>query len=172
MAEMPMNILLVEDNPGDARLLREMFLENVSYSTTVTHVESIRALQKHVAVNPVDVILLDLGLPDADGLTAVRLARASAPHVPLVVLTGLNDEALAVQELLEGGQDCLVNCQIDTYGLSRAMRYAVARQLFEMRIRNDVIGLKLAEAELRESELMLRLALDGSGQGVWRWDVG
>ncbi len=172
MADTPMNILLVEDNPGDARLLREMFLENVSHSTTVTHVESISALQAHVAVNAVDVILLDLGLPDADGLTAVRLARASAPHVPLVVLTGLNDEALAVQALLEGVQDYLVKGQIDTYGLSRAMRYAVARQLLEMKIRADVVGLKLAEAELRESELMLRLALDGSGQGVWRWDVG
>ena len=78
-----------------------------------------------------DIILLDLGLPDAQGLGAVRRARAAAPRVPLVVLTGLDDESLAAQALQEGAQDYLVKGQIETRGLLRALRYAVERKIME-----------------------------------------
>jgi DNA-binding response OmpR family regulator len=119
-----MTILLVEDNPGDARLLREMFRESASHDTKVTHVESMNEAERHIAENTVDIILLDLGLPDTEGLGAVRRARAAAPGVPLVVLTGLDDELLAVQALQEGAQDYLVKGQIEARGLLRpcAMR--------------------------------------------------
>ncbi len=167
-----MNILLVEDNPGDARLLREMLRDDVSLGARVTHVELMNAVEQHVADQAVDIILLDLGLPDAQGLGALRRAHAAAPSVPLVVLTGLDDQLLAVQALQEGAQDYLVKGQIETRALLRAMRYAVARKTMEVAIVNDVIELKRAEADLRESDLMLHLALDVSGQGVWRLEVG
>jgi CheY-like chemotaxis protein len=95
-------LLVVEDNPGDARILREMLKEQGSHGIELIHVECMADAEAHLAAHPVDMILLDLGLPDAQGLGAVRRVRAAAPHLPLVVLTGLDDEALAAQTLHEG----------------------------------------------------------------------
>jgi diguanylate cyclase (GGDEF)-like protein/PAS domain S-box-containing protein len=124
-------LLLVEDNQGDARLIREMFKDTGSQNTQLTHVGSMRDAEEHLTQSPVDLILLDLGLPDAQGLGAVRRARAMAPRVPLVVLTGLDDEVLAGQALHEGAQDYLVKGQIETRDLFRSLRYAVERKLME-----------------------------------------
>jgi diguanylate cyclase (GGDEF)-like protein/PAS domain S-box-containing protein len=124
-------LLLVEDNPGDARLLREMFAEHGSNRTELTHVESMSEAEKCLSERAFDIILLDLGLPDAHGLIAVRRARAAAPRVPLVVLTGLDDESLAGQALQEGAQDYLIKGQIEARGLLRSLRYAIERQVME-----------------------------------------
>jgi diguanylate cyclase (GGDEF)-like protein/PAS domain S-box-containing protein len=131
-------VLLVEDNPGDARLLREMFNEQGAHDTEVTHVECMSEAEKHLSKHAVDIVLLDLGLPDAQGLEAVRRARAAAPRLPLVVLTGLDDEALAAQAMQEGAQDYLVkgqivstSGQIEMRGLLRALRYAIERKIME-----------------------------------------
>src|SRR6266436_3072710 len=124
-------VLLVEDNPGDARLLREMFNEQASHKTELTQVECMSDAEKHLAQRQVDIILLDLGLPDAEGVGSVRRVRVAAPHVPLVVLTGLDDEALATQALQEGAQDYLIKGQIDARGLLRALRYAIERKSME-----------------------------------------
>jgi diguanylate cyclase (GGDEF)-like protein/PAS domain S-box-containing protein len=132
MITTPMKVLLlVEDNPGDARLLREMFNEQGAHNIELSHVDCMRDAEKHLALRTVDVILLDLGLPDAEGLAAVRRARAAAPRVPLVVLTGLDDESLALQSLQEGAQDYLVKGQVETRGLLRALRYAIERRMME-----------------------------------------
>ena len=130
-------VLLVEDNPGDARLLREIFNEPASPASTLIHVESMSEAEKHLAEHEVDVVLLDLALPDAQGLGALRRARTAAPRVPVVVLTGLDDEALAAQALQEGAQDYLVKgrivggSEVETRGLFRALRYAVERHVME-----------------------------------------
>jgi diguanylate cyclase (GGDEF)-like protein/PAS domain S-box-containing protein len=124
-------VLLVEDNPGDVRLLREMFNERGSHDIELTQVECMSEAETHLAERAVDIILLDLGLRDAQGLEAVRRAHAAAPRVPLVVLTGLDDEVLAVQALQEGAQDYLIKGQIETRGLLRALRYAIERKTME-----------------------------------------
>jgi diguanylate cyclase (GGDEF)-like protein len=124
-------LLLVEDNLGDARLLREMLNEQNSFNTQLTQLESMTAAETHLAKHAVDIILLDLGLPDAQGLEAIRRAHAAAPGVPLVVLTGLDDESLAVQALQLGAQDYLIKGQIETRGLLRALRYAIERKTME-----------------------------------------
>jgi len=124
-------LLLVEDNPGDARLLREMLNEQGPHETEMTHVDRLSAAEKHLGENKVDIILLDLGLPDAHGLSAVRRAHAVAPRVPLVVLTGMDDELLAAQALQEGAQDYLIKGQIEARGLLRALRYAIERKTME-----------------------------------------
>jgi two-component system, cell cycle sensor histidine kinase and response regulator CckA len=131
VALMTRRLLVVEDNPGDVRLLREMFNEDTSHSTEVTHVDSITAAERHLSERPVDIILLDLGLPDSQGLDAVRRAHLAAPGVPLVVLTGLDDESLAAQALHEGAQDYLIKGQIETRGLLRAMRHAIERKVLD-----------------------------------------
>src|SRR6202163_4136074 len=149
-------LLLVEDNHGDARLLREMFNEQDSHETELTHVECMGDAEQHLASSPVDIILLDLGLPDAQGLEAVRRARAAAPSIPLVVLTGLDDESLATRALQEGAQDYLIKGQIDTRGLLRALRYAIERKAVE-----DALFVEKERAQV---------TLDSIGDGVLSTD--
>jgi diguanylate cyclase (GGDEF)-like protein/PAS domain S-box-containing protein len=124
-------LLLVEDNPGDARLLREMFNEQGSQNTELTHVKCISEAEKHLLTHAVDIIVLDLGLPDAQGVSAVRRTHKAAPHIPLVVLTGLDDEVMAAQALQEGAQDYLIKGEIDARSLLRSLRYAVERKIAE-----------------------------------------
>jgi signal transduction histidine kinase len=132
-------VLLIEDNPGDARLTREMFNERDTYDSELMHVACMSEAEKHLLEHPVDLILLDLGLPDAQGLEAVRRARKAAPTVPLVVLTGMDDESLATQALQEGAQDYLVKGQITTCGLMRALRYANERKRLE-RMKDEFVS--------------------------------
>lgn len=124
-------LLIVEDNPGDARLLQEMFREDTGPTSKLMHVSSMAEAERYLSQNSVDIILLDLGLPDAQGLEAVRRARLAAPRVPLVVLTGLDDQLLATQALQEGAQDYLIKGQVELRLLLRALRYAVERKSME-----------------------------------------
>jgi diguanylate cyclase (GGDEF)-like protein len=124
-------LLVIEDNPGDVRLLREMFNEQDSHDVVLNQVECMRDAEKYLAEHAVDIILLDLGLPDAHGLEAVRRAHAAAPHVPLVVLTGMDDEAMAITALKEGAQDYLIKGEIEARGLLRSLRYAIERNTME-----------------------------------------
>jgi diguanylate cyclase (GGDEF)-like protein/PAS domain S-box-containing protein len=124
-------LLVVEDNLGDARLLREMFNEQGSHKTELVNVVSMTEAEKCIARRMFDIILLDLGLPDAQGLEAVRRTHAAAPRVPLVILTGLDDESVAAQALQRGAQDYLIKGQIEPRGLFRALRYAVERKTME-----------------------------------------
>lgn len=132
-------LLIIEDNPGDARLLREMLQENDAYLADLILAQTMSEAEDYIAMHPVDIILLDLGLPDAEGLIAIRRARAAAPSVPLVVLTGMDDEALAALSLQEGAQDYLIKGQIETRGLLRALRYATERKRLE-RLKDEFVS--------------------------------
>jgi diguanylate cyclase (GGDEF)-like protein/PAS domain S-box-containing protein len=123
----PTRVLVVDSDRGDARLLREMLGEQSVHGICVTHVERLADAETQLETSDVDVIVLDLEMSDARGLSAVRRARAAAPHVPVVVLTGLDDEALALHALQEGAQDYLVKGQIEMPGLLRALRHAIER---------------------------------------------
>ncbi len=124
-------ILLVEDNPGDARLLREMLNEEGAYRTELTLVGCMEDAESYLTNHEIDIILLDLGLPDAEGLDALRRIRAAAPRVSVVVLTGRDEESLSGQALQEGAQDYLIKGQIDSRSLLRALRYAIERKTME-----------------------------------------
>jgi signal transduction histidine kinase len=132
-------ILLIEDNAADARLLREMFNEPDSCRVEFTHVDCMSAAEKYLSEHTADSILLDLGLPDSQGLAAIRRAHAAAPRVPLVVLTGFDDESLAEQALQEGAQDYLIKGQIERRGLLRALRYATERKRLE-RLKDEFVS--------------------------------
>src|SRR5450631_2735941 len=105
MKEAALHVLLVEDNAGDARLLREMFHTEKPGSFELTHLISMSEAVIHLAKGGVDVVLLDMGLPDGHGLDTVRRAHAAAPGVPVIALTGLGDETLAAEAMKEGAQD-------------------------------------------------------------------
>jgi signal transduction histidine kinase len=132
-------VLLIEDNPGDARLLREMLNEQGAHDVELTHVECMSDAERYLTAHSFDIILLDLGLPDAQGLGAVRRAHAAAPRVTLVVLTGLDDESLAAQTLQEGAQDYLIKGQITARGLLRALSYSTERKRLE-RLKDEFIS--------------------------------
>jgi signal transduction histidine kinase len=137
MKEKALQVLLVEDNAGDARLLREMFSTEKPGSFELTHLSRMSEAMTHLRRGGVDVLLLDMGLPDAHGLETVRQAHAVAPSVPLIVLTGLDDEALAAEAMKEGAQDYLIKGQIENRALPRALRHAIER--YRMQTETDVI---------------------------------
>src|SRR5260370_17761919 len=105
-------ILLVEDNPGDARLLQEAFEEITKMRFQFILCKTLKEALECLADGRPDVCLLDLGLPDAQGLEAVQNIRRESPDLPIVVLTVLNDETLALQALHEGAQHYLAKGNI------------------------------------------------------------
>src|SRR5689334_17469050 len=119
-----MKTLLVEDNPGDARLIQETLAEAGLDAQDVTHVTRLADALGRIAQGGVEVILLDLSLPDSRGLDTVRRIHQAAAEVPIVVLTGLDDEWVGTEALHEGAQDYLIKGQVDGRPLVRAMRYA------------------------------------------------
>src|ERR1700723_664428 len=127
MKEKPLQVLLVEDNAGDVRLLREMFSKEKRDAFQLTHLLRMSEAETHLAKGGVDIVLLDLGLPDGHGVDTVRRAHAAAPGVPVIVLTGLDDEALAAEAMKEGAQDYLIKGQIENRALPRALRHAIER---------------------------------------------
>jgi signal transduction histidine kinase/DNA-binding response OmpR family regulator len=163
MSASSMTMLLIEDNPGDARLICEMFRGQAQHEINIAHVTSMNEAESHVVNHAVDIILLDLGLPDAQGLAAVRRAHLAAPKIPLVVLTGLDDELLAMQALQAGAQDYFVKGQIEETGLFRALRYAIERKTLEEQ-------LSVAKNRAEQAEMLLRDAVDSMSEGFVIYD--
>jgi two-component system, cell cycle sensor histidine kinase and response regulator CckA len=120
-------VLLVEDNPRDARLLTELLRDAGTNHLHLVHVDRLAAAIDRLNRDSFDVMLLDLSLPDADGLDTLVRAHAHAPKVPIVVLTGHDDEALAVRAVRAGAQDYLVKGHVDGELLIRSIRYASER---------------------------------------------
>jgi len=120
-------VLLVEDNPGDARLFTELVRDAGAGQWNLIRVDRLSGALDRVRREPFDIILLDLSLPDADGLDTLIRAHAAAPKIPIVVLTGHDDEALAVRAVRAGAQDYLVKGRLDGDLLVRSIRYATER---------------------------------------------
>jgi diguanylate cyclase (GGDEF)-like protein/PAS domain S-box-containing protein len=127
MTDNALQVLLVEDNAEDTYLFRSMFSAERSDSFELTHVLRLSEAMIHLAKCRVDIVLLDMGLPDAHGLNTVQQMHAAAPRVPLIVLTGLDDEALAAEAMKQGAQDYLIKGQTENRALPRALRYAIER---------------------------------------------
>jgi DNA-binding response OmpR family regulator len=122
-------VLLVEDNKGDARLIEEMMLEaEETAHFELVMVESLGEALRHLSENSFDSVLLDLGLPDSQGLDTLSRVLTKVPNVPVVVLTGLADEQASAEALRMGANDYLVKGRVDSNVLVRAMLYAVRRK--------------------------------------------
>ncbi len=125
MTNLPLRILLVEDNAGDARLLGEMLSAEPQGGFQLIHALRMSEAVIHLTEGKIDVVLLDLGLPDAHGLNSVRRVVAAAPEVALIVLTGLNDDELAAQAIREGAQDYLIKGQVNDLTLGQVIGFAI-----------------------------------------------
>lgn len=129
----PIKIFLIEDNPADARLIREMLADaDEKDSFAVTHVTRLGDALGHPLKQTFDAVLLDLMLPDSAGIETFLKLYKEMPDQPAVVLTGLTDETLAVKAVREGAQDYLVKGHVDTDILVRAVRYAIERKAAEV----------------------------------------
>lgn len=145
----PVKVLLVEDSPSDAALLREALNQTGAGGFQISLAESWAQAADHLRQDHFDVLLLDLSLPDSTGRDSFLRARAAAPHLPILVLTGVADETVALEALRLGIQDYLVKGQTDGRQTARAIHYAIERKRIEE-------ALQQAEEALRQSELRLR----------------
>ncbi|HVS54585.1 MAG TPA: response regulator [Opitutaceae bacterium] len=127
MDDAAIHVLLVEDNPTDALLVREDLTHRPRGNFTVTHVEQLGAALSRLATMRFDVVLSDLGLPDSDGLDTFEKLRDAAPRTPIIILSGRNDERMAIQAVHAGAQDYLVKGHGSDTDLARAIRYALER---------------------------------------------
>ncbi len=143
-------ILLVEDSPSDAALLQESLLHDGGGAFAFTQVERWSEACARLKEKPFDVLLLDLSLPDSAGRETFVRARAQAPHLPIVVLTGQADEALGLEAVRHGIQDYLIKGQAYGRQTARAIRYAIERKQIET-------ALKQAEANLQHERDQLEV---------------
>ncbi|BAZ33266.1 response regulator receiver sensor signal transduction histidine kinase [Cylindrospermum sp. NIES-4074] len=121
-------ILLIEDNLAEARLLQEFLKQAKSKEFSLVHVQRLREAFNELSQHTYDVILLDLTLPDSEGLSSIPLLISQAPSTPVVVLTNTNDEELAIEAVRQGAQDYLVKRQVNPDVLVRSLRYAIERK--------------------------------------------
>lgn len=155
MFDRRIRILLVEDSPGDARLFAETIKEARAFQFELVHRDTIDTALAFLAEATPDMIVLDLGLPDGGGVDAIHKVQRAAATVPLVVLTGLDDEAAAVQALHAGAQDYLIKGQMNTSLLIRALRYAFERHGMQMALRKESTIDELTGLANRRGFLML-----------------
>jgi sigma-B regulation protein RsbU (phosphoserine phosphatase) len=122
----PARILLVEDNVADARLFQEL-LADARTPFDITHVRKLSEAIERLRQGGIDIVMSDLSLPDSQGLETFERLHVAAPQVPVIVLSGLDDETLAVETVHRGAQDYLVKGRADTHLLVRSIRYALKR---------------------------------------------
>jgi two-component system, sensor histidine kinase and response regulator len=152
-------VLLVEDNPGDARLIRESLNEAIGEKFDLEITDRLATALRRLSAGGVDALLLDLALPDSKGRETFSKAKEQAPTVPIIVLTGLGDEALALKMVQEGAQDYVTKIDLNGNVLSRAIRYAIERERADQRIRKfneeleERVRQRTAELEAANREL-------------------
>jgi DNA-binding response OmpR family regulator len=148
-------LLLVEDDPAHVELVRDSLGEALDHRLALARAATLGEAIRHLVSDSVDVMLLDLHLPDSRGLETFLRAREAAPEVPIVALTALDDAALALGVMQEGAQDYLVKGQADGELLERTLRYAIERKRADRRLLEQEQRLKEMEAEARANAARL-----------------
>lgn len=149
----PISVLLFEDNPGDARLIEELLINTQPTRFSLSHVETLKFGLHELSNKKHDLVLLDLGLPDSEGLISLTNILVTSPHIPIIVLTGLNDSETAFKAIEAGAQDYLIKGEFTKDLLIRAIGYAINR--------------KNTENELKESEERFRTIIENSDSGYF-----
>ena len=156
MNDSPIHVLLVEDNPGDVVLVRAALEAAEGAKFEVVSISRLGAAIDHANARPADVMMLDLGLPDAQGLETFLRAHAALPGIPILVLSGLLDQEIAIQAVQQGAQDYLVKGTAMLDVLPRAIRYAIERHRSQEDLERYAGELREKNAVLEEELRMAR----------------
>jgi len=148
--------LLIEDNPGDARLIEMMLAEADGESFELHHVDRLEHGLRELGNGSIDIVLSDLSVPDSHGLETFQRLHARAPHVPIIVLSGLNDTTVALNAVHQGAQDYLIKGEVDGQLLARAMRYAIERKRMSEQLHRYAAELREKNAQLESDFNMAR----------------
>ncbi len=149
-------VLLIEDNDGDARLIQEMLREAPGTNFRLECAERLTMGLERLDRGGIEVVLLDLSLPESQGLDSFLHVHVKVPDTPIVVLTGSQDEELGNRAVQAGAQDYLIKGQVDASSLGRALRYAIERGRIEKELRRRAE--QLAEMDRRKDEFLATLA--------------
>jgi two-component system, sensor histidine kinase and response regulator len=142
------NVLLVEDNLGDVFLIQEQFKSAKTFEYSIVHVDYLHKAITYLEQSPCDVILLDLSLPDSQGIETLKTIAKKALQIPIVILTGTNDEELAIRAVRQGAQDYFVKGQVMGKVLVHALHYAIERKLIEEQLKTRTSQLEASNQEL------------------------
>ena len=165
------NILLVEDNPGDARLLdvhlKYSFTNIFKLSTVPFLSEALKMLKQ----NNFDIIILDLSLPDSKGLDTFKKTYEHSPEIPIIVLTGIEDETTGINAMKLGAQDFLIKGNVNGKELSRSINYSIERYKLLKKLSENTKKLKERSTDLYKERLKLADAQKLAHIGSWEWNV-
>lgn len=150
---MPINVFLIEDNPGDAYIIKEMLKEIKTTQFDLKIAESLETGLKKLENSNFDVLLLDLSLPDSYGIETFEEFYRKMPRLPIIILSGLSDEQLALNAVTKGAQDYLVKGSVDSNLLVRSIKYAIER--------------KRLECQLKDSEEKYRIMVEKTKSGLF-----
>jgi diguanylate cyclase (GGDEF)-like protein len=145
-------VLLIEDSPGDARLIQEMLMEADASRFELEHVDKLSTGLKRLGKEGFDVLLLDLGLPDSNGIQTLEKVLTQATELPVIVLTGLADEKAGIKAVQGGAQDYLAKGPVDSNLLIRSIRYAIERKKMEKALSWE-LGVNSAIADISSALL-------------------
>ncbi len=157
------HILLIEDNPGDTQLVK-IFMKDAAFKYELYLAETLFEGQDVINKQEIDIVLLDLSLPDTQGFKTLNLYLEKVPHVPVIVLTGVNNEIVGYQAVKAGAQDYLVKGQFDGKLLGRSIRYAIQRH-------KEVQKLEETKREMTINERRIVKAQQLASFGNWEMDL-
>lgn len=158
------NILLIEDNPADARLVEIYLNESTLLIPKISRVAELKKGLFMLEESDYDVVLLDLTLPDSSGFDTVKTILNEFPSQTVIVMTGLEDDTVAINSVKAGAQDFIVKGQFDSNLLSRTITYAIERHQLQIKLEDYAKAIKLNEQRLIEAQTMARM-------GNWELDV-
>ena len=140
MGEEHISVLLIEDNPGDVRLIRELLSEARDVAFKIERADRLSTGLSRLRKGGIDVVVLDLGLPDSQGLDTFFEVRNQATECPIVVLTGLDDETVGTEAIRAGAQDYLIKDEVNSKLLARILRHAIERERVSSRIYREYLA--------------------------------
>lgn len=156
-------ILMIEDNPADAEIAR-LYLEDSSLKHEIIHSESFYEGIEVINNRPIDLVLLDLSLHDSIGFKTLKNYLERAPNVPVIVLTGTNNEIMGMQSVKAGAQDFLVKGEFDSKSLVRSIRYSLQRFKTQVKHKETARQLAISEKRYKEAQEMAKF-------GNWEMDI-